>query len=212
MPKKVKTVKSRKTKTKQTVNVNVVVNSNNKRKVVSSGKANQQPQTVYIPASSSQHTPVILKSEPQKYPATQTDIDSYIETQVKKYATPQKSLLNSIKDDIPTYTAPIKNDVGTPVPIKPETRLTSGKERPTPRILEPREVHTSTDDLPTSPPPLMRSAGTSHTPINLPQIRAYLKAQEGWTQQGVNALKHADKSRFLTPEYQQKIINWKKTI
>ena len=138
-------------KTKQTVNVNVVVNSNNKRKVVSSGKA-QQPQTVYVPSSSSQHTPVILKSESQSYPATQTDIDSYIETQVKKYAPKAKTLASKTEPEkqlVESAKTHLKSDVsGVHEEIPHEEKLTPAEVKPHKHLLEPRSVAPSPYELP----------------------------------------------------------------
>lgn len=132
-----------KKKIKQAVSVNVVVNSNNRRKTVSSKSAQQQPQTVYIPSGSQATPTVILTQQPQPHPTHNTDVSSHVEALVKKYSAPEKTLLHKSEPEktlTETAKEPVKADVpGVAVKVEHERVLTP-KPVKHEHILQPRRV------------------------------------------------------------------------
>lgn len=155
---KTKRVVTKKRKTKQQVSVNVTVNSNNRRKVLSQQK---QSSPIYIPTSSQSATPtVVLSNQPQQYPSHSTDIASHLENVVRKLAAHQ-TLGNTVKEpekkliETATETTPLpvqikkEEPVLTPVPIKQE------------RLLEPQQVSDGIHKVDTFMTPIRYPKGVS---------------------------------------------------
>ena len=247
--------------TNQKQAINIMINSNNRRKVATKSAPQQQP--IYIPSSSQATPTIVLSHQPQAHPATNTDVSSHVEALVKKYTAPERTLLHKSEPDkslIETAKEPVKADVpGVAVKVEPETHLTSHPRRRARFLMEPRDVPNSSDseyehwspggsvsagshksfikesDSDTTKPPLTRvqalsqvienniqknkapssiapkqtvDASSSPLRINLPQIRAYLKNVERMTDAEVRRIGHAEKERYLTHEYKQKISNY----
>lgn len=133
MARKKQVVIKKKQKTQQ-VNVKVVVNSHNRRKVSNS---HRQPAQVYIPAQANS-TPIVLSQHPQPYSGA--DIATHIENAIKKYAPPATTLFTP-PQKVKTLINQSTETQQFPVEIKREERvLSSIPIKPEPGLLQPRRV------------------------------------------------------------------------
>ena len=136
-----KKVSVKKTKQKQSANVHVVVNSNNRKKTVASSKA-AAPQPVYIPSGSQASAPIVLTQNPQPHPSTRADVAAHIETLVKKYSPPEKTIMSKAEPEKKVIEdVSVKRDVlGEHVKVEPEIHLSPVSTRRTRTLIEPHDV------------------------------------------------------------------------